>query len=119
MAVMREPAGELRKGDRLRRPKRSGPQSRFQPVADAAHGHQIARPELVPQAMHMFGHRGLALPAPRAGPDLLEKLRTGEHVSRVRGEEGEQVELAGGERHRLPVDLDLAGPGIYAQLRAR
>ena len=73
-------------------------------------------PELLAQLGHVDVDRALVA-VPVGPPHAVEQLLAGEGETDVVGQEGEQVELAGGERHRLSplahlapaqVDLDLA-----------
>ena len=50
--------------------------------------------QLAPQPVDVLGDGGLALPARRAAPHVLQQLRAAEHLAGVAGEEREQVELA-------------------------
>src|SRR5882757_4426804 len=94
--------------------------SRLQLVADPAHGAQPARMgriglELVPQPMHVFGHRRLALPLRPAAPHLVQQLRPAEHMARMANQERQQVELAGGQLDGPAVDADFSRGRVHDQ----
>ena len=70
-----------------------------------------SEPELLAQLRHVNVHRALVA-VPVGAPDAVEQLLAREGQAGVVGEEGEQIELAGGQRHDLARPASLPAPHV-------
>src|SRR4051812_41312741 len=89
----------------------SATDSRLKFVADTPHGLHVARSlrvrfDLLAEPPDVDGDRP-AVAGVRPIPNLVEQFVACEDLTRMLGQEFEQVEFAGGQLDRLPGDLDL------------
>ena len=90
----------------------AAPHASAEPVADAPHrGQREVGPELLAQLGHVDVDRPLVA-VPVGAPDAVEQLLAREGEAGVAGQEGEQVELAGGQGHHLAAPAHLAAAQV-------